>query len=232
MPSQDNFLSRFATSAKDLELVLDIRRAYFKDAVVSPDESYHTCHSRNTRSMKIIYRNGDAEGYWSLIPVTEGAYKEFLKGHYSHGQMLSDHCLPWTEVQQASAFIYIVGAVVRHKSPGLGKRIERQVILDWLAFIVRLLERINVRGMCGYPSRDSGQKLFEKFGFKSSGVLIDNDPKQPIFYLRADLVTSLKARLNNILAGNAEIPEWDSQDQNDFWHALSSPRRVSFIKSQ
>ena len=50
------FTSRFATTRNDLDVVLDLRRAFFGKRPVSPDESYIHCWEKNRQSMKVIRR--------------------------------------------------------------------------------------------------------------------------------------------------------------------------------
>jgi hypothetical protein len=214
---ENNYNSRFATTREELEIVLDLRRAYFRDKPVSPDQSYRISHEKNSSSMKLVCSANGPTGYWSLIPTNESAYRLFLEGKQSHEQMLTEHCLPWTSVDQSNAYIYVVGAVEPTGNPVLAT----YVMLDWIAFISDLLQHMSIKGFCGYPSRDNGYRQFEKFGFTKSDVLIDNDPEQPIFLMEGDRIKQFKTALDMELESKRNrVPLWDKEDRREFYKLL------------
>lgn len=217
--------SRFATTAEDLEVVLNLRRAFFKDKPVSPDTSYKICWAQNPYTMKIVYYANEPVGYWSLIPTTKDAYKSFLAGESSHEEMLTRHCVAWSLSGRDEAYLYIVGAVVpleleaANRPPDLFDNLIRgRVLIDWCAFIAALFEHMNIKGICGYPSREYGYELLQKFGFAKSAVLIGQDENQPIFSLDESQMSHFRKSLDRFSGSQARhAPVWQAEDKRKFF---------------
>ena len=162
--------------------------------------------------MKIVYSNNSPLGYWSMIPIAEEAYRLFLAGDCSHEEMLTKHCLGWSAIDHSRAYIYIVGAVVPDPGP------RARVMLDWLKLIADLLQGITIKGFCGYPSREAGYKLFEKFGFTKSELRIDDEP---IFFLDNDGISQLAVAVERELESKqSRIPLWNMEDKRKFYQTL------------
>jgi hypothetical protein len=221
-PPKSALTSRFATSSEDLEVVLNLRRAFFKDKPVSPDSSYRRCWAINPHSMKVVYELGEPVGYWSLIPTTRDAYQSFLSGTGSHEEMLAKRCVQWFAVKEKEAYLYIVGAVVPGELESANrlrwKLISGGLLIDWCVFISALLVRTRIRGICGYPSREHGYELFEKLGFMKSSVLIGLDGSQPIFSLDERRMDHFRQSLSRFTdSSGSRVPIWDVEDKRIFF---------------
>ncbi len=191
-PPERAFTSRFATTPYDLDVVLRLRRAYFRNHLVSPDDSYRQCWKSNAYSMKVVSDVfGEPIGYWAVIPIAKDTFNRFIKGgagEITHGEMLRDHALAWSEVRPNEVRLYIIGAVVpvpegrnKRENSLLQKMISWRVLLDSFQFGIELMDRLTLRAVCGYPSRTGGYTTLDAMGLMKTKVCIAGDPKQPIF---------------------------------------------------
>jgi hypothetical protein len=212
--------SRFASTEEDLDTILQLRRAFFKKSVIVPDDIYVACWRRNPDTMKIVYDLlGKPIGYWSVIPIGPQSFEQFVKGKSTHEQMMSVNCLPWPEVDPDNAYLYVVGAVVpvpsgRNEFTLLHKMVSGQVILDMYSFGLEVIDRLDIKGICGYPSKTAGLTNFQKAGFIQTNIFIDNDKNQPVYVITADGLPKLredwKSQKRRYIG---YLPVWDSQDR-------------------
>jgi hypothetical protein len=230
-PPERTFTSRFATTAYDLEVVLRLRRAYFRNHLVSPDDSYRRCWASNRYSLKIVSDLfGEPIGYWGVIPIGKETFTRFIKGGaggITHAQMLGDHAVDWTALPSSEIRLYIIGAVVpvadgrnQRESSLLQKMISWRVLLDSFQFALELMERATLRAVCGYPSRTGGYTTLESMGFARTKVCIAGDPKQPIFSMTCSRhLERVRDRLGFFVRNHAaDVPEWDERDREQFFH--------------
>jgi hypothetical protein len=140
-PPERSFTSRFATTAYDLDVVLRLRRAYFRNHVVSSDDSYRQCWKVNRFCMKVVDDLfGEPIGYWGVVPIAKETFNRFIKGGergITHAEMLGDHAQAWTAVRPDEVRLYIIGAVVpvaqgrnQRENSLLQKMISWRVLLD------------------------------------------------------------------------------------------------------
>jgi hypothetical protein len=229
-PPERAFTSRFATTLHDLDAVLRLRRAYFRNDLVSPDDSYRRCWKANRFSMKVVSDLfGEPIGYWGVIPIAKETFNRFIKGGewgITHGEMLNNHALPWTAVRPSEVRLYIIGAVVpvaegrnRRESSLLQKMISWRVLLDSFQFGIELMDRLTLRAVCGYPSRTGGYSTLDAMGLARTKVYIGGDPNQPIFSMTcARHLTRVRDRLGFFVQNHAhEVPEWDNGDRDQFF---------------
>lgn len=228
-PDQVRLTSRFATTRDELNIVLELRRAFFGSSVIVPDASYRECWRRNHYSMKIVYYLNKPLGYWSVIPIDEATFRQAVLGHLSHEEMLTKSCMNWHDVKRGDTYLYVVGAVVppwgdpnETSSALLQRLLSAYVILDSYAFAAELIDHVEVRGVCGYPSKTGGYELMERTeGFKKTPILINGDPHQPLFVLEGADVPRFKDFLKGFIAKpHDRIPEWDAQDRREFLASL------------
>jgi hypothetical protein len=237
-PPERAFTSRFATTAYELDVVLRLRRAYFHQHLVSPDDTYRRCWKNNAYSMKVVYDLfGEPVGYWAVIPIAHETFNRFIKGGdegIAHGAILKDHALDWSEVRPGEARLYIVGAVVpvpdgrdHRASSLLQKLISWRVLLDSFQFGIELMDRLTVRAVCGYPSRTGGYTTLDAMGLTRTKVCIAGDPRQPIFSMTCRRhLGRVRDRLNFFLKNHAnEVPVWDANDRDRFFSRLGVAAR-------
>lgn len=214
--SEDAFTSQMANNGKDLERVLRLRRKHFGAEVIVPDDSYWACWTREQDSMKIVCDEaGQDLGYWALFPVEEEVFRQFLNGELTHGQILANHVLGWDSVVTSSMFLYVVGVVV----PSAGAYVSGRVLLDMFSFVIDIMERMDVAGIFGYPSCDSGYKMFEHMGFTNSGVIVGNDDGQPVFYVSeidGHLAGIKHELLKCVRKEFKRVPIWREDDRRRF----------------
>lgn len=237
-PPERAFTSRFASTAYDLDVVLRLRRAYFRNHLVSPDDSYRQCWKNNAYSMKVVYDVfGEPIGYWAVIPIAKDSFNRFIKGgegEITHGEMLRDHALAWSEVQPAEVRLYIIGAVVpvaegrnKRENSLLQKMISWRVLLDSFQFGIELMDRLTLRAVCGYPSRTGGYTTLDAMGLTKTKICIAGDPKQPIFSMTCSRhLTKVRDRLGFFVRNHPnEVPVWDTRDRDQFFRQLGSGQR-------
>jgi hypothetical protein len=237
-PPERAFTSRFASTAYELDVVLRLRRAYFRHQVVSPDDTYRRCWKTNAYSMKVVYDFfGEPIGYWAVIPIAKETFNRFIKGGaggITHGEMLRDHALAWSDVQPTEVRLYIVGAVVpvldgrnQRANSLLQKMISWRVLLDSFQFGIALMDRLTLRAVCGYPSRSGGYTTLDAMGLTRTKVCIAGDPRQPIFSMTCSRQLSrVRDRLSFFVRNHAyEVPVWDSQDRDRFFWQLGSKQK-------
>jgi hypothetical protein len=237
-PPERAFTSRFATSAYELDVVLGLRRAYFRHHLVSPDETYRRCWKSNAFSMKVVYDFfGAPIGYWSVIPIARETFNRFIRGGQgglTHGELLRDHALAWSSIRPPDVRLYIVGAVVpvpdgrnQRANSLLQKMISWRVLLDSFQFGIELMDRLSVRGVCGYPSRTGGYTTLDSMGLTRTKVCIADDPKQPIFSMTCSRhLSRVRERLSFFVQNHAnEVPVWDAQDRARFLQQLTCTQR-------
>jgi hypothetical protein len=237
-PPERAFTSRFATTAYELDVVLRLRRAYFRHHLVSPDETYRRCWESNPYSMKVVYDLfGEPIGYWAVIPIARETFNRFIKGGkqgITHAEMLRDHTLAWSEVRPTEVRLYIVGAVVpipdgrNHRANSLlQKMISWRVLLDSFQFGIDLMDRLTLRAVCGYPSRTGGYTTLDAMGLYRTKVCIAGDPKQPIFSMTCSRhLSRVRDRLGFFVRNHAnEVPIWDARDREHFFKQLGTARK-------
>jgi hypothetical protein len=229
-PPERAFTSRFATTPYDLDVVLRLRRAYFRSHLVSPDDSYRQCWKNNSRSMKVVYDVfGEPIGYWAVVPIAKDSFNRFIKGGaggITHGEMLRDHALAWSAVRPGEVRLYIIGAVVpvpegrnKRENSLLQKMVSWRVLLDSFQFGIELMDRLTLRAVCGYPSRTGGYTTLDAMGFIRTKVCIAGDPLQPIFSMTCSRhLARVRERLGFFVRNHAtEVPVWDAQDRQQFF---------------
>jgi hypothetical protein len=188
--------------------------------------------------MKVVYDLfGEPIGYWAVIPIARETFNRFIKagkGGITHGEMLRDHALAWSDVQPTEVRLYIVGAVVpvpdgrNHRANSLlQKMISWRVLLDSFQFGIALMDRLTLRAVCGYPSRTGGYTTLDAMGLTRTKVCIAGDPKQPIFSMTCSRhLSRVRDRLGFYVRNHAnEVPVWDSQDRDRFCAQLASTQK-------
>jgi hypothetical protein len=232
-PPERAFTSRFATTPYDLDVVLRLRRAYFRNHVVSPDDSYRQCWKNNPWSMKVVSDLfGEPIGYWAVVPIAKETFHRFIKGGdrgITHAEMLRDHALAWSAVRPEDVRLYIIGAVVpvpagrnQRENSLLQKMISWRVLLDSFQFGIELMDRLSLRAVCGYPSRTGGYTTLDAMGFMKTKVCIAGDPKQPIFAMTCSRhLKRVRDRLGFFVRNHSnEVPVWDARDRDQFFRQL------------
>lgn len=219
--------SRFATTPEDHETILDLRRRAFAAGVVSSDATYRACWRRNGRSMKLVRdREGRPTGYWGLIPIGRDAFAAFAAGGETHARMLAEACLAWDAADPGELYLYVIGIVVPDAKAGAGRargyaldRSSAAVLLDAFAFGLELAHRARVAGVCGYPSRVEGFRIFRRaMDIEPSAVLIDGEPSQPVFAREGAGLGAVRRRLQSHLDRNRPlVPAWDAGDREAFF---------------
>jgi hypothetical protein len=237
-PPERAFTSRFATTAYDLDVVLKLRRAYFRSHLVSPDDSYRDCWRNIAYSMKVVYDLfGEPIGYWAVIPIARETFNRFLQGGQAgitHGELLRSHALAWSEVAPTEVRLYIIGAVVPiaagrnpRENSLLQKIISWRVLLDSIQFGVELMDRLTLRAVCGYPSRTGGYTTLDAMGLTKTKVCIAGDPKQPIFSMTCSRhLNKVRERLGFFVRNHPnEVPIWDSRDRDRFFSQFANGQK-------
>jgi hypothetical protein len=234
-PPDRAFTSRFATTVYDLDVILRLRRAYFRSHLVSPDDSYRQCWQKNPYSMKVVHDVfGEPIGYWAVVPIVKETFNWFIRGGISHAEMLRDHVVNWSAVPAGDVHLYIIGAVVpvpagrvRRENSLLQKLISWRVLLDSFQFGIELMDRLTLRGVCGYPSRTGGFTTLEAMGLMKTKVCIAGDPSQPIFSMTCRRhLSRVRERLSFFVRNHAnDVPVWEPRDREQFYVRLASEQR-------
>lgn len=216
----DGTYSNFAKSKKDMELVLKIRKSFFRDKLVSSDDSYFKCWTKNYYSFKLVFDNDKSViGYWGIVPISFDTYESFLKGNLTHEDILNDKVLNWCDVNIEEVYIYIIGVVTKDfdELETLGKRaVAISLLTDMAQYVLWLNEHIKILGICAYPNKESGHSRLVGMGFEENGIFIDNDSNQPVCYVDINNIqNSLRLSKYFIERFKGFLPDWSESDSNE-----------------
>ena len=220
-------VSRFAVSRRELDTVLQLRRAFFAERIVSSDESYIRCWERNHYVFKIMYVQDDNYskplGYWGLIPINKSAYDNFLRGRISHEDMLMKEAVDWCEIDPKNVYIYVIGAVLPEVASAISpserlyvKLMASRVLIDMFDFAEAISQLLTFKGICGYPSRAGGADVFSKLSFRNNGIYIDGDEDQPVSYVYENDIGRLVREIKYYSDRHGHIVTWDEDDKKRF----------------
>lgn len=145
-----------------------------------------------------------------------------MKGELTHEKVLTKHVLRWESVVGSEVFLYVVGIVV----PSAGQYVSGRVLLDMFSFGIDIMDHLDIAGIFGYPSRNAGYEIFEHMGFSNSGVIVDNDEGQPVFYVPE--VDGHLARVKHAFSEYVckefkRVPIWNENDRRRFLNRIAKP---------
>lgn len=169
-----------------IKKVLELRKQFFGTSIETSDEHYSNLMHMDQHTARVVYRDGVAIGYHSIVPVKIDTYKKFTRGELTHNDILNQS-LSWSNIDKKEPIVlYIVGVVVPSNiTLKLGRLVDRAAVLGDLSNFLLYIKNIYcIEHLCAYtnPKASSGiKKLMLSIAMQANGEFIQSDPDRVIF---------------------------------------------------
>jgi nucleoside phosphorylase len=209
-----SYRSHFVRS-DELSVIHGINDQTFDPSVLVPTSTLETWWRTNPLTIRLISTSsGKPVGYWHLLPLAPEAYQGLVEGRLAEREIRPSQILQYQELNVGSVYIYIgaVSASVKMQPASAA------VILDLIAFLNVLDEKIGINGICAQSVSPDALPLMVKF--QMSRMREEGGVSTWALSSREEIDRSLKKGRQELRRLKGLIPESSHQEKRTMMELL------------